>query len=102
MIKLKEGVTMQGLKPVMRPVLIVVKQLMDNYEVYTMVTSATDGEHSAGSLHYYGYALDFRTRHLEPNQRASLLAQLNAIFEDNHYKCILHDTHLHIEYTGAI
>jgi len=74
------------------------------YSVYSrygydcIITSISDGIHSAGSLHYEGLAADFRIRHLPSRAIAEI------IFEDirNHltddYDVVLESDHIHVEY----
>lgn len=62
-----------------------------------IITAATDGKHAAGSLHYCGLALDFRTRHVPAELREKLLAEVKAALGPE-FDVILEETHLHVEY----
>lgn len=100
-MKIKKGASIQGLQLEMRHVLIQVDRIYEELGYETIITSGTDSIHSAGSLHYYGYALDFRTRHMELNETAVLFAKVLASLDDE-YKAVLHKTHLHVEYRGIL
>jgi hypothetical protein len=43
-----------------------------------LITSARDSQHTPGSLHYTGGAMDLRTRDLSPEQRQAIVAQFQA------------------------
>jgi hypothetical protein len=98
-MRLKANVNLSGLHLSMRPVLVAAEAIWKQLGITegVTVTSALDGLHSAGSLHYYGRALDFRIRYFKNNaecEAADLLKK--ALSED--YDVILHKTHIHVEY----
>lgn len=104
-MKIKEGASLQGLKLVMRPVLQKAERIWRNYGQELVVTSGTDGVHSASSLHYYGYALDFRTRYFDQ------MGEVHKVFKDlsdelrllnKDYCVVIHPTHIHVEYRGIL
>ena len=100
-MKLKEGVIMAGIQPVMRKALKEADRIWTQFGEELVITSALDGEHSAGSLHYYGYALDLRTRYFSEYERARIFEHLcNSI--GNVYTVVHHTTHIHIQYNGRI
>jgi len=96
-IKLKEGVIMAGLKLPMQKVLIEANYLWTVMGKDLVIASALDGEHSAGSYHYYGYALDFRTTHLTQDQALQLVKQLKEVLPSA-YTVIWHKTHIHVQF----
>lgn len=102
MFSIKEGVSLQGLQIEMREVLIQMEHLFNKINKELVITSGTEGIHSPTSLHYYGYALDFRNRHLTENEKALTLARLYEIFDNTNYRVINHPTHIHIEFRGHI
>lgn len=59
------------------------------------ITSARDGEHMKGSLHYCGAAVDFRIWGLPDPKAAAdeLKRQL-----DKEFDVVLESTHLHVEF----
>lgn len=62
-----------------------------------MITSGVNGEHSRGSEHYKGDALDFRTRHMRAGDAARLTEEVRiALGKD--FDVVLERTHLHVEY----
>jgi hypothetical protein len=100
-MKIKDGVIMAGLHPIMRKVLQEADAIWKRYGQELVVTSGLEGEHSAGSLHYYGRALDFRSRYFkdEDERREVCNALAHALFLDNNcYNVVYHDTHIHVEY----
>lgn len=77
MIRIKAGVDLAGLCPEMVVVLIDLERLFHELGLDCWITSARDGKHGRGSLHYVGLALDFRTKTIEePVAKKTLLAQL--------------------------
>lgn len=103
-MQLKENVNMSGLKIQMRRALIIADRIWAENGQELVVTSATDGEHTAGSLHYYGYALDFRTRYFEKPILELLIVDLAKTLRkaDVAYRTVVHDTHIHVEWRGAM
>jgi hypothetical protein len=63
-----------------------------------IVTSANDGDHMKGSLHYEDKALDLRVWHLsDPGRVASRIQDLLG----DEYDVIAEGTHIHAEYDPA-
>ncbi len=103
-MKIKEGANIQGLDIRMRPVLIAADRIWEEHGQRLVVTSGLDGAHSAGSLHYYGRAVDFRIRDFDA-QTVSLVfvalkKELDALGNKyiSYYDVVLHKTHIHVEY----
>ena len=96
-MEIKEGASLHGLNVAMRSVLLEAERIWKNHGQELVVTCGTDGTHSAGSMHYYGYALDLRTRYFDgPEQRAvhgDLRARMGLA-----YDVVMHSTHIHVEY----
>src|SRR3990167_6654695 len=66
------------------------------------ITSGSDGEHKSDSLHYQNRALDFRTKHLDSNNKHLLAAAVKSRLGKD-YDVILEDEdgpneHLHVEH----
>jgi len=94
-MKIKRGATIAGLDIRVRPVLIAADELWREYGKELAVTSGLDGTHSAGSLHYYGLAVDLRTRYFnQPGKIADELQQRLG----SEYDVIYHRNHIHAEY----
>lgn len=100
-MKKKRGVITAGLQIEMRPVLILVENLWKALGKEAVITSALDGMHSAGSLHYYGYALDFRIWGIAKNDLSTIVANLQKELGSK-YDVILHKTHIHVEYQEVL
>ena len=99
-MKIKNGVILAGLDIEMRPVLIAADKIWKAHGQELVVTSGLEGTHSAGSMHYYGLALDFRTRYFEDDGAAvnvELQCELDNLFRGD-YDVILHSSHIHVEY----
>jgi hypothetical protein len=99
-MKIKEGVHIPGLQIQMKPVLSFAEKIWQELGRELVITSALDGTHSAGSLHYYGFAVDLRTRYFTPQQKEQAKQALSkALGKD--YDVISHPTHIHVEYDPA-
>lgn len=94
---MKHGVDIRGIQPEMLLALQVVHSIYEENGVALVITSALDGAHKQGSLHYSGYALDFRTRHVLPVVAQSLANDIAAAL-GKQYDVVLEDTHLHVEF----
>lgn len=102
-MKIKPGASLQGLNIIMRPVLVHADRIWKKYGQELVVTCGTDGEHSAGSLHYYGFALDLRTNYFTQDEKAIVESELaNALAQyGNRFQVIPHPTHIHVEHDIA-
>lgn len=96
-MKIKEGVIMAGLQKEMRPALIAAESIWKGLGQELVVTAALDGTHSAGSLHYYGLALDFRTRYFDQYEERTAANRLADSLGDD-FDVITHDSHIHCEH----
>ena len=101
-----DSVNIWGLDKRMRPVLKYAAQLWFDNGQELVVTSARDGLHSPGSLHYYGLAVDLRTRYFTRNGEkddqkiAHIAHELSFALRniDERYQVIKHSTHIHVEF----
>lgn len=96
-MKIKDGANIQGLDICMRPALIKADRIWKNLGQELVVTAGLDGSHSAGSLHYYGRALDFRTRYFSDATKRIAADQLRDGLGDD-FDVIEHATHIHVEF----
>ena len=94
-MKIKEGVIMQGLNICMREVLIAAEKIWDELGEELVVTSALEGQHSAGSMHFYGYALDFRTRYFSEFEAQQAFVRLTEALPG--FIVVLEETHIHVQ-----
>lgn len=100
-MKIKEGVILSGLQLPMRRVLKAAEEIWKSHgrSEGVTVTSGLDGLHSAGSLHYYGYAVDLRTRYFDGVEQSVIHMKLKKALSDNpYYTVLLEDTHIHVHY----
>lgn len=97
-MKLKDSsVNIWGLEREMQPVLKNADRIWTDNGKELVITSARDGIHSAGSLHYYGYAVDLRTHYFSENAKRQIAKDLGDHLGSD-YDVILHSTHIHVEY----
>jgi hypothetical protein len=96
-MEIKAGVIINGLSINMRPALIQADKIWREAGQELIITAGLDGVHSARSLHYYGLALDFRTRYFDTATRSQVLKELTIALGSD-FDVILHSTHLHVEY----
>jgi len=62
-----------------------------------IITSAREGTHSKGSLHYTGAALDVRTRDMNGSAKEGYAADLQVALGDD-FDVVIEPTHIHVEY----
>lgn len=96
-MKIKKGVNIQGLDIRMRPVLTQAAYIWNLQGQELVVTAGLDGEHSANSLHYYGLAVDLRTRDFTKAEKEEVTAELKKVLGCN-YDVVFHLSHIHVEY----
>lgn len=99
-MKIKKGVIMAGLQLPMRRVLMEAELLWKTAGKELVVTSALEGTHMAGSYHYYGYALDFRTHYFTKEKALELVRALRFVLSDQ-YTVVWHSTHIHVQYNAS-
>lgn len=63
-----------------------------------VITSANDGKHKSGSLHYQGCALDFRIYNLPKRLWATVTRELQEALGDDLYDVVLEKDHVHCEF----
>ena len=102
MLKLKNGVKAKDLQPQTVLAIAVVNDIYSKYEYDCVVTSLNDSKHSEKSLHYSGFAADFRMNnvHEVDQKKITQLAKENLGGE---YDVLLEsvgtvNAHLHVEY----
>ena len=101
-MKIKKGVNVQGLHISMQKVMKVVELVYKKYGQESVITSGMDGTHSAGSFHYFGMALDYRTRFFENDFESVKVAQEIAGILGDNYTVIFEKTHIHIQCNNGI
>lgn len=100
-MKIKKGVILAGLQLPMRKALTSADVLWSNMGKELVVTSGLEGTHSAGSLHYYGYALDFRTYYFSARIK-QVIADRLALRLGEKYTVVVEKTHIHVQYSNAV
>lgn len=103
-MKVKDSsVNIWGLQVEMQPVLKWAEQIWKDHGYDLVVTSARDSIHSAGSLHYYGYAVDVRASVDWGYDAFEIQTMANALRGalGEGYQVVIHSSHIHIEYDKA-
>jgi hypothetical protein len=101
MLRLKSTVGLGKLQPQMVLAAIIVHSVYVKNNAVCTVTSGNDGSHMQDSLHYTGYALDFRTKDYVANK--TLLVQEIKEALGNQFDVLLENVgtdneHCHVEY----
>lgn len=99
-MEFKAGVPRNTLDYHMRPVLDIVDEIWAAHGYKAVATSTTDGVHSAKSLHYYGLAVDIRSRDIDVKDKPEMLKKLSfALLQLSHrYQVIDEPDHIHVEW----
>lgn len=96
-MQVKEGVSLAGLKRVMRPALIAAEEIWERNGEVLEVIAHMEGKHSAYSVHWYGFALDFCTEDCEEDTRRIIFNDLAARLNPD-FTCKQRPNHVHVEY----
>lgn len=99
-MELKAGVQLANLSPQIVLALTMADQAYRAIGVSMVVTSISDGKHSAGSLHYSGQAADLRTRTVPVKQRQALRDTI-ARTVGSEFDVVLESDHIHLEFDPA-
>jgi len=104
MIIKNKTVSLIGLQLPMRKVLEVVDRIYRQHKQEAVITAGTEVTssnrrfiHSAGSLHPFGLALDFRTYYFEEEEIDMVKAEIKKELGPD-YDVLFETNHLHIEY----
>ena len=97
MIKIKEGVGLLGISPIMSLVPGIVDGVLDQFSVDTVVTSCSEGGHGKSSSHFRGHALDFRSRDLDVLDVPIVAMKIQAAL-GGEFQVITESDHFHIQY----
>lgn len=99
-MKIKPGANLQGLDIRVRPILVEAEKIWLSLGQALVVTCGLDGEHSAGSLHYYGLAVDLRINYFDEEEKEIVFHALSNVLKsiDYRFDVYLHSTHIHAEY----
>ena len=91
------GAKVNGIQPEMVLAFLIASSLYDNYVVKCVMTEATGGKHSEGSLHYVGLAIDLRTRDMTEKMAEVIVKKVKEALGDQ-YDVVLEKDHIHIEF----
>ena len=94
---IKDGAIIAGLDIRMRASLKVSDTIYNDYGQELTITCGLDGTHSSGSLHYYGLAIDIRTRYFDKATKNAVYIALKQELKNN-YIVVLEKTHIHIQW----
>jgi len=103
-VKFKDGVSPDGVQiPAIRIIVAAAGVYATFGLTHVTVTSITDGNHSDGSLHYKGLAVDLRTRHDKggaqwPDHVKECIASRLRLKLGDDYDVVVEGTHIHAEY----
>jgi len=76
MNSIKPGVRLYGTRPEMCIVYTIACSIFNAHKFECVVTSGVGKKHSQFSLHYPGYAFDFRTKNIPQEAKYSILSSL--------------------------
>ena len=98
---IKQGVDISGLQPEMVLAYVIAQKVYADFEAGCVITSAKDGKHGRGSLHYVGLAIDLRTHMLSVADQALVTADLKDKLGAQ-YDVVLEgggqNAHIHLEF----
>ena len=94
---LKHSVIPTGIQTETLLAYVIAQQIYAKYGYDCIITSIVDGTHSRQSLHYVGFAIDLRIRHMEEPHKEEIFKEIKKALTTD-YDVVLHSTHIHIEY----
>lgn len=92
-----DKVNIAGLNIRMRPALIHAEVIAKRHGQELIITCGMEGCHSAGSLHYYGYAFDMRSRFWGKEEIQEVAQEIRTALGKD-YDVVVESDHIHIEY----
>ncbi len=97
-IKMLDGVSLVGLRPEMLfGHSIVIEVFRDLGHETLHITSIRDGQHSKGSRHYIGLAIDYDVIGLDKSDFESIAEEIRARLTTE-FDVIVHTGHIHVEF----
>lgn len=101
-MRLKQGVCIKGIKSETIIAITIVNSIFLAHGKECIITSVMDGKHKEGSLHYKGQAVDFRTKHLNMEEKVKITNEIGIALGDDFDTVLeyvgLPNEHLHVEY----
>ncbi len=99
MKRIKPGVNISGLRPEILLAWDIVDQIYELHDIkYCWMTSGLDSNHSWGSLHFSGLAIDIRIHNIPSNIDRKAIVSIIKDYIGNQYDVILESDHIHIEF----
>ena len=71
--------------------------IVSEYGVDTIITSANDGKHGYGSLHYIGHAVDLRIWGIQ-DKLNDIKAKFLACYPNKQFDFVIESNHIHLEF----
>ena len=96
MLFIKPGVRLTGIRPELVIAVIAAERVYAEAGHDFTITACVDGQHSRGSLHYAGAAIDVRTRDVPSGEVSKLVARIKACLADD-FDVVIETDHVHIE-----
>jgi hypothetical protein len=94
---IKPGVDLRKVSPQICIACLIANEIYTKLGHDLVITSITDGRHKTDSLHYTGFAADFRTNYFTQDKILSAVVQLQTALGAQFD--ILHEVdHIHIEF----
>lgn len=98
MIELKAGVNPLGMRPEIMLAIAVADEVYNILNVHLVITSISDGKHSANSYHYKGLAVDLRTRYFLDDKDLKDTAKEIKDRLGPLYDVVVEKDHIHLEF----
>jgi len=96
-VSLKQGVSVRGMSPQILLAVIVAESVYREKGSPLVLTSVCDGNHSHGSLHYQGNAVDLRIWGMDQLKQREVHAALSTAL-GHEYDVVLETDHIHVEW----
>lgn len=93
----KNGVQWYEMAPQITAIVPTIDACYQHYNAPAVCTSARDGKHMTGSLHYQGRAIDLHISNVPYAQQPHLLAALRDKLGPD-FDVVLERDHIHLEY----
>jgi len=100
-MRLKDGVNMLGVNWRLRQAMIEAERVYDRFGVELVITSLNDGRHGYMSFHYFGLAMDLRTRDFKDKKQsvdATLVLKDELRSINPYFDVVLERNHIHVEF----
>lgn len=96
---MKIPVSLIGIRPEMSAAFPIIESVFVGMGSEAILTSGTEGEHKAGSLHPGGLATDWRSRHIREDLKQVVLVRLQKALQKQ-FQVLLEKNpeHFHIEF----